>query len=237
MTGLKERLSFSQSFWILSTTQIAKYVPGRIWYMVGRVYVGKKQRMDSRNLTVSMFLESGLLILSSSVIFLISTVIIGNYNLRYLLITLILLIIVVIVMQPGILMKILNVFLKIMKKETVALSLSYLQILKVVIYFFGLWIAQIIGFFFLINAIYPLPLSGLPNLAAAYTLSWITGFIVLFAPGGLGVREGMMTLMLSPILPTPLAIAISFITRVWITLFEVAIFFVGLAIRKRQQPS
>jgi hypothetical protein len=64
----------------------------------------------------------------------------------------------------------------------------------------------------------------------------MTGFIVIFAPGGLGIREGMMTLLLSPLVPTPLAIAISFMQRVWMTIFEVIIFFVGLVIKKKAGP-
>jgi uncharacterized membrane protein YbhN (UPF0104 family) len=60
----------------------------------------------------------------------------------------------------------------------------------------------------------------------------MTGFVVIFAPGGLGVREGMMTLLLSSIIPTPLAIAISFVARVWMTLFEIVVFFIGLLVRK-----
>jgi hypothetical protein len=105
--------------------------------------------------------------------------------------------------------------------------------LKLSIYFLISWLAQIMGFYFLINSIYPIALSKIFNLSAVYTLSWITGFIVLFAPAGLGVREATMSLLLSPILLTPLAIATSFITRVWITIFEVVIFFAGLIVRKK----
>lgn len=103
------------------------------------------------------------------------------------------------------------------------------------LYFIGVWIAQIIGFFFLIRAIYPLEITHIFSVSAAYTLAWIVGFIVLFAPAGLGVREGVLTLILSAIMPTPLAIAISFISRVWITVFEVIVFFIGLLIRRKER--
>ena len=81
-----------------------------------------------------------------------------------------------------------------------------------------------------------MPFFHVPNLVSAYTLAWITGSVAIFAPGGLGVREGVMTLLLSPILPVPLAIALSFITRVWITVFEAVVFFVGLIIQHQTSP-
>jgi len=232
MHVLGSLISYPQSFWMISTTQIAKYLPGGIWYTVGRVYIGKKEKISGKSLTLSMVLETCLLLISSIVIFLFTTIVIGNYNIFNLLIYLTLLISSIIILQPHVLSCLINFFLRIFKKPEIRLDISYLQMLKLLIYFFCLWLTPIIGFYFLINSIYPIAISKIFNLAAAFMLSWITGFIVLFAPGGLGVREGMMTLLLSPILPTSLAIAISFIARIWITLFEIVIFFVGLLVKK-----
>lgn len=232
MQTLGSYIFFAQSFWMIATTQIAKYLPGGIWYTIGRVYVGKKEKMSSRGLTVSMILETCLILISSSVIFLLTTIATGNYNIINFSIYLILLIFAIIFLNPPVLSWSINLLLRLFKKPEIKLTITYPQIFKLSIYFFGLWIAQIIGFYFLINSIYPIAISKIFNLAAAYTLSWMTGFIVIFAPGGLGVREGMMSLLLSSFIPAPLAIAISFLSRVWITVFEIVIFFVGLIIRK-----
>jgi uncharacterized membrane protein YbhN (UPF0104 family) len=232
MRTLGTDISFSQSWWMIATTQIAKYVPGRIWYMVGRIYVGRKEKMDGRNLAVSMVLETCLLLISSGVIFIISTVIVGAYNRTDLLICVITFIGACIILNPRVISSITNFFLKIFKKPAVKITVSYGSLLKLSVYFFGLWIAQIIGFYFLVNALYPVGFLKIFNVAGAYTLSWIAGFVVVLVPGGLGIREGVMTLLLSRIISDPLAIVISFIARVWITVFEVVIFFVGLVVRK-----
>ena len=130
-----------------------------------------------------------------------------------------------------------NIGLRLVKKPAIELKISYLHLLKLSVFFFGLWIAQIIGYYFLIDSIMPIPFYRIFSLAAAYTLSWMAGFIVVIAPGGLGVREGMMSILLSPILPAPLAIAISFIARVWITVFEIITFFIGLIVKGRNTKS
>jgi uncharacterized membrane protein YbhN (UPF0104 family) len=232
MRTLGHPISFWQSFWMIATTQIAKYLPGRVWYMVGRVYVGKKEELDEQSLAVSMILETCLLIASIGSIFLISAFIAGNFDFISLLVYSIPLIVALVILVPRILQWIINIGLRILKKPRKDLKLTYLKNLRLSFWFFILWFAQIIGFYFLINAIYYIPLSRIPNLAAAYALSWLIGYIVIFAPGGLGVREGTMTFLLSSVLPTPLAIVISFITRIWITLFEVLVFFIGLIIMK-----
>lgn len=226
-------MTLSQSAWMIATTQVGKYIPGKIWYMVGRVYVGKQARMDGKILAISMVLETCLLMITGTIIFLTATMITGDGNPGMVILSAVLGIVAITFLHPRVLIRASNILLRVLRKPEVAITLTYPQILHVSIYFFGLWIAQIIGFALLVRAIYPVPFSGVFNLASAYTLSWIGGFIALFAPGGLGVREGMMTLLLSPILPLPLAIAVSLIARVWITVFEAIVFFIGLAIQRR----
>jgi len=224
---------YGKAFWIVSTSQIAKYVPGGIWYTLGRVYLARSEKIREEIGLLSVVFETFLLMLTNLILFLIVINFIRNDSVLSPLLSITFVIVILILLYPPLLNKLLNIALRMLRKPPVTLRAKYLSILKISTYFFALWLAQITGFYLLINAIYPVQLTQLPNLAAAYTLSWITGFIVLLAPGGLGVREGMMTLLLSVILPLPLAIAISFITRVWITIFEVLAFFVGLLIRRK----
>ena len=225
-------ISFKNAFWIISSSQIAKYVPGGIWFALGRVYLGKSRNLKEENVALSVVVETGLTFLVGILLFLLSVSFVSQKIFANFLYIIPIFFLFLLVLYPPILNRVINFALKILKKPNIKITVSYSQILKLSIYFFGLWIAQIIGFYFVINAIYPMPISKIFTLSATYTLSWMTGFVVIFAPGGLGVREGMMTLLLSPILPAPLAIAISFIARIWITLFEIVIFFVGLLVKR-----
>lgn len=236
MYALGAPITFTQSIWMIATTQIGKYLPGKVWYMVGRVYVGKKASIEGKSLALSMVLETGLLHVTGGIVFLLTTLIAGNYKISWLIISILLISLAIIMLHPRILGRVANFFLKILRKPQVQLTLTYGQIIQISVYFFGLWISQVIGFYLLVSAIYPIPPFYILNLASAYTLAWITGSVAFFAPGGLGVREGVMTLLLSPILPVPLAIAISFITRVWISIFEAVVFFAGLIIQRRTTP-
>jgi uncharacterized membrane protein YbhN (UPF0104 family) len=51
--------------------------------------------------------------------------------------------------------------------------------------------------------------------ASIFSLAWCVGFIVVIAPAGLGVREGMLTLLLSRLMPTGAALGAALLARVW----------------------
>jgi uncharacterized membrane protein YbhN (UPF0104 family) len=226
------KISFGNALWIISSSQIAKYVPGGIWFAVGRVFLGRSEKIKEEVVAFSVVVETGLTFLAGILLVLLSVSTIGHEAIGNLLFIVPAFFLFLIALYPPFLNRLMNTALRIIKRPAINLNIPYSTILLLSVYFLGLWIAQVIGFYFLINSIYPLPISKIFDLTAVYILSWMTGFVVIFAPGGLGVREGMMTLLLSSILPAPLAIAVSFIARVWITLFEVVVFFAGLLVKK-----
>ena len=52
------------------------------------------------------------------------------------------------------------------------------------------------------------------------------GFIVLIAPGGLGVREGSILLFLKDLFPIGIASLIALTSRIWITIHELLNFLI-----------
>ena len=225
-------VSFKRAFWIMSSSQLAKYVPGGIWFALGRVYLGRGEKLKEEIVAVSVIVETGLTFVVGILLFIISFMLTGAKGIINIIFLIPVFIVFLVMLYPPVLNRLMKIALKIFKRQSVELKLPYAQILALSIFFLGLWVLQIIGFYFLINAVYTISFDRIFALGAAYTMSWMTGFVVIFAPGGLGVREGMMSLLLASVLPAPLAIAISFIARVWMTLFEIAIFFIGLIVRR-----
>ncbi|UCF70140.1 MAG: flippase-like domain-containing protein [candidate division WOR-3 bacterium] len=229
---LGSKITFRTAFWIISLSQVAKYVPGGIWFALGRAYLGKAEKLGAGTIAVSVIIETGMTFLACILLLFLSVIFsrqLLHINTWFIVP---LFIIFLILIQPSILNRLMNTALKIFKRPAINLDMSYLQLLELSAYFIGFLIAQLIGFFFLVNSIYPTGMSKIFELSAAYLLSWMAGFVVIFAPGGLGVREGVMTILLSSILPPPLAIAISFLARVWLTVFEIAVFLAGLIARR-----
>ncbi|MFC1701118.1 hypothetical protein ACFLZ0_03220, partial [Patescibacteria group bacterium] len=61
--------------------------------------------------------------------------------------------------------------------------------------------------------------------AGAYVAAMVSGALVLFAPAGLGAREGVLVLILRFYFPISIAILLSFLARIWVSLTELILLF------------
>jgi hypothetical protein len=80
--------------------------------------------------------------------------------------------------------------------------------------------------------------GGYIEYLAAYTISYLAGYLALFAPAGLGVREGAMITVLTyaGLATAPQAALVALTSRVWLTLLEVVpgfLFWAKAATRRR----
>lgn len=93
---------------------------------------------------------------------------------------------------------------------------------------------QGLAFYMLARSIYPVDMKVMLHFIALYNGAWAAGFLSIVAPGGLGIREGALILLLKPYLPTSVAIIIAALARLWITLFEIAMALIGLFMRMKK---
>ena len=82
--------------------------------------------------------------------------------------------------------------------------------------------------------------GGYAEYLAAYTISYLLGYLALFAPAGLGVREVAMVTVLTAagLASAPQAALVALTSRVWLTLLEVVpgfVFWAHNALRRRPQ--
>ncbi len=93
-----------------------------------------------------------------------------------------------------------------------------------------------ISLWLMILAFYPIEADMLPLCIAASTFSAVAGYLVLFAPGGLGVREGIMLVILTPVIgPAPAAV-MTVVSRLMQTGAEALFGGVGAIILWRRPP-
>ena len=62
----------------------------------------------------------------------------------------------------------------------------------------------------------------LPIVVAATSLAWVVGFLAIFAPGGLFVREGLLAICLAPWIPYGTGIGIAILARLLQIVAEIA---------------
>ena len=64
--------------------------------------------------------------------------------------------------------------------------------------------------------------AAFPRLAGIIAASYLAGYVAIIAPAGVGVREGVMGLLLAQIMPAPAAVIVAVASRAWFTVAELA---------------
>jgi len=82
------------------------------------------------------------------------------------------------------------------------------------------WCAYGLAFLCLVKGLTPSAPISWPEATGVFTLSYLAGLIALFAPAGLGPREGVFVLLLTGPLGPRLAVALAVATRVLLTITE-----------------
>jgi len=217
--------------WFLS--QLGKYAPGKVWIVLGRIYLSQKESISKRVSSVSIVIEMILGVVSGTIIFLLSLVLKSKAKFENdILFSSLIVVAGVIALHPNLLKEFSNFFLVRLKREPLELEIRYHEILLLLIYYLAMWFFFGLAFHLFINSITLVPISKLPIMTGIFSISWVAGFLALFAPGGLGVREGILAFFLSFYFPTSVAIVLSLLSRLWITAVEMSGIGISLILNK-----
>jgi len=213
------RLAHKRALKIFFITDLAKYIPGKVWTMVGKVYLCAKEGIPVARTSASVVIQPLIQVISGMLMFLVSlpfwTKTSDFINKLYLFLPLIP--IGLIVLYPPIMTKVLNFVLTRLKQKPMELSIEYGDILSILLLWCGLWILSGFTYYFLIIGIYSIPLSLLPVVIGIFSVAGVSQFLT---PSGIGVLEGVLTVLLSLYLPVHIAIFIALLARVWKTVTE-----------------
>lgn len=61
------------------------------------------------------------------------------------------------------------------------------------------------------------------HLAGTMAAGYLSGYLAIFAPAGVGVREGIMGVLLGRVVPPPAALLVSVASRIWFTITELLV--------------
>jgi uncharacterized membrane protein YbhN (UPF0104 family) len=230
-------LSFKKMFKIWFVSNLGRYLPGKVWSFLGMMYLLEKEGVaKGKGLSVAI-LAQALSVLSGLLVALLFLR--YSYYQRFfaktpamtVVILLLIMGIVVLVFYPKLLEGIINLALRTFKKEEISLNFKPQDMFFYISLYSGSWFLFGFIFWVFIKSITPVSLDIYLSLTGAFAGSFTLGFLAIFAPGGIGVREGILVILLSNFFPTPVATLISLVSRVWITLAEVLCSCVALALK------
>lgn len=220
LSKLGGQLKLGQALKVWFYSSLGKYVPGKVWLVLGRVRLCEKEGLGRGNPFLSVGLEIALTVVSGLLLFLFSLIFWFQEELRGYLIFTFLLIPVGAILYPPLLNSVINLGLKLMKKDSIRLPIKYGEVLGLLALYLVIWIIHCVGFCFFVDSIYSISLDRVPIFSGIFAISVISGLLAVFAPAGLGIKEGVMASLLSLYMPISIATLIAILYRLWFIVVE-----------------
>lgn len=98
-----------------------------------------------------------------------------------------------------------------------------------------LWSCQGLAFFLFVRSFTTFPFSATGVLTGCYAFAWIVGFLSFLTPGGLGIREWLLGLLLANYMPALTATRIALLCRVWMLSAEIILAATAFFLSKHNQ--
>ncbi len=220
--------SYLEILGVYGLSSLGKYLPGGIWHFVGRFGVYKMNGLSAKASTRSMIVEN-IWLLSSA----LATGVLGVFLTRFDLVADLIhipdekwLAITLTIVILAIWITVLFVVHKIMRKYTSG-EIQSVTVIALV----GLLLWTFIGGSFFVM-FQDFSFSSAPLFIGGYAVSWAVGYIAVFAPGGLGIREAVLAFVFSNIASVELIAVYAAMNRIIWVIAEVLFGIVGMFQKK-----
>lgn len=209
MRGLGHDLPLAATTRIWSTSELARYLPGVIWQVVGRAYLCKPYGVSGSICSTSQILELAIFLLANLIMAVSCLLFLGWRHLdtlhglaRFWLVAAGALVPVMLVLiHPKIFYRMVNAVMRRLGKPAIEQKLRFRELLGLLGWsVLGLaW--QGLAIWLVVHELLGLKAAKWWVVAGAYCLAWCAGFLAVWAPGGLGVREAVFIAAMEFALP------------------------------------
>ncbi len=217
-----------QALKLYFTAEMTKYLPGNFWPIAGKTYLGVKQGLPASSLLVSSFFDSFLSLLAALAAGLFFLLVFwSQVNPYFYLLALLTVVFGLAVVHPKVFYPVANFILLKLKRSSTSQGrfLSYKFILLTFLRYFCIAVGYGFAFFIFIKSVdNSVHWASLPFFIGAYNLALGLGIAAVFAPSGIGVREGVLAGLLAGQVTLGIAVLLSFLARLWMSLAEIIVF-------------
>jgi glycosyltransferase 2 family protein len=184
------RLAPSRAQMIWGQSLLARYVPGNLLVIVGRVMLAEREGVPRRTTLASLVYEGGVSFASAASIgtgFFIAHPDLQDEPIRFAALALVPA--VLLVLHPRVFGPAANRGLALLGREPLEALIPFSRVIALVGYFAVAWCIIGTGVFFVGRSIYPLDAADLPFVVSAQALGFCASMAALVLPGGIGVRD------------------------------------------------
>ncbi len=197
------QLTRKQSYPTFFLPNLGKYIPGKVVFVLGRIELVHRYG-GTRSIGVSSFaIENTLLIFSAAFLSLpiihIFLIIPVEYMSGAVVLILVCWIIFIFII-PRISGLVLRAVPKHLKNDEYKPNLTWTNSFGLAIYYLLVWILYGAAGYFLASSLFEVNSVHIVMISSAFIASWLAGYLSFITPGGLGVREATLVILLTGIL-------------------------------------
>jgi uncharacterized membrane protein/uncharacterized membrane protein YbhN (UPF0104 family) len=225
--GYGHKISFKESGYMWSMSELKRYIPGNIWAVLGRAVLFSKHGVTKKEMGSGYIIEAALFVLGSVVVALLALpFLLPNYSeqIGHLIIILVGIILLLYIFNRKVFELGLPRFARNdgIKKVVhflfppFSIQENFLLILisSSALFFFGL------GNYLVMSAVFGTDPQLLWQLIGVFVFAFVTGYLSFITPAGIGVREGITIYALTKIVSAGLAAFAALFTRVVLIVAE-----------------
>jgi hypothetical protein len=205
LAGLGFKLPLAPAARIWSTSELARYLPGAVWQVAGRVYLIKPYGVSGSICSTSQVLELAVFLLANICVALACMLKLGAKNdpqlAKYLYGVMAITPILLFLLHPRVFYGLFDRIMKRLGKPPITQRLQKRELLGLGAYAVLGLIWQGFAIWLVVHGPLGLKIDHWWIVTGTYCFAWCCGFLAFWAPGGLGVREFVFVMAMEVALP------------------------------------
>lgn len=214
------------------TVQIGKYIPGGIWPIVAGSQAGQLAGLPGSVTVISMTLQLGVALLTGAIFSLGTLSLVPVLAERYWWLIVIVVCAGAALLLPPVMRRLLAAVFRLIRRPDLLPGLSGNHLGRAMLWALANWVFLGLQLWLLFAAVHHGTADLLLPSLSGYALSWVIGFLAIFAPAGAGVREGILVLLFAGSVPAATVLGVALVSRVLFVIVDVTLFTIAAASRR-----
>lgn len=218
---------------VFLVSQAGKYVPGAVWPVLAQAEFARAHGVSRARAMTGSLVAMAVGVVTAGVVGVAGLVWWAPGAIADYWWALVLVIGLAVLLVPAVLSRALVLVLKLLRRDAPPPRIGAKALLASAVWSVANWLALGVQAWILLDALTVDAEALWPLATGAFALAWLVGFLVVFAPAGLGLREGALVVLLGAVATQPEALALALVSRFAMTLADALGLVGGLLARRR----
>lgn len=222
LRAIQVPLRLRTAYWVFLVSNLGRYLPGKFWQIAGAAMLGRRIGLSGTDVAASMIVYQFYLIPTGALLVLLGGSLPEPFDTRTfgVLAWAFVGLCAAAALWPHRILRAGGGLVRRAGVEPERWRLALRRRVAISVQCAFAWACLGTGFGFFVLSVTPVALAQVPFLARTFVAAYLIGYLALISPGGLGVREGSLAVLLKRSFGAGPASGIALLSRIWITVSE-----------------